>query len=78
LSINRVGTLSLPSSIPEPQRSEVAGNRLDRFCRLGLLPTQRHSQPLHLLLQRLAVVLLLIGPDTPAGGDLPPKNWSGL
>jgi hypothetical protein len=54
----------LTSSIPEPQRSKVAGNGLDQLRRLGLLPTQRRCQPLHLLLERLAVVLLLLGAVT--------------
>ena len=59
--------MTSPQSSAIPKLLQVGGNRGVQLRGLGLLLAQRRDEPLHLLLERLAIVLLRLGTDIPAG-----------
>src|SRR5947209_4727215 len=58
--------LHLPA-IPKPLK--IGGNGSIELRGLGLLLAQRRGEPLHLLFERFAVVLLGLGADVAAGRE---------
>jgi hypothetical protein len=58
-------TIALPAI---PKLLQVGGDGGIELRSLGLLLAQRRGEPLHLLLERLAVVLLRLGADVSGRG----------
>ena len=52
-----------------PKLLQIGGDGGVELCGLGLLLAQRRGEPLHLLLERLAVVLLRLCADVAAGRE---------
>src|SRR5438552_3301497 len=57
------GSWSMGTSDAIPQFHEVGGDRGVQLCGFLLLRAQRRSEPLHLLVERLAVVLNVLRAD---------------
>src|SRR5205085_4764171 len=56
-------------SVTIPQLLQVGGDRGIELRSLGLLLAQRRSKPLHLLFERLAIILPRLGTNVAAGRE---------
>ncbi len=59
----------MSKSLPIPQLLQIPGNGGVELCGFLLLLTQRRSESLHLLIERLAIVFDSLGADIAAGGQ---------
>ena len=57
------------SQLPKPRCLQIRCNGRVQLCAFGLLFPQLRHQPLHLVLERLAVVLLRFRADVTTGGQ---------